>query len=302
MEIELRQSIYYSNKNWVPVSDVASSLIALDSLIKQTPDVLEAFFPGTQIHNIEVFIDELKSDSVFEELVIKVLFGDQQHLDKLIEDIRAKVGMDKIMKNYPDFISVLVLAMVFAGVGYWLANDSNAKPEQKATIEANNNTIINIGAGMIGVEAEEFQAMLLGAVKDKDELAKNAINVVKPAKQDPEASITFNENSKLSISASSISAMPNHVPDKEDEQSIEDFPNIQLEIRATDLDSTKKGWAVSVPELKAKRVKLQIDPHIDAETLLKNRTVFANVTIIFGFNKQGDKIPKLVFLRGLVEN
>ena len=193
MELTVHQKIYYSNKELVPIKSVAESLLALESVIRQSPDVLEAMFPGTKIDAVEVFINELKSDSIYEDVVIKFIFGSQQKFDEFVANIRERVGMDNIMNN-PQLLSSIILVMILTGGAYYLGKDKTAPPEQKATIEANNNTIIQIGAGLVDLEAEDFKAIIEGAIKDKDKLAKNAIRVVKPAKLDPEASITFNNN------------------------------------------------------------------------------------------------------------
>ncbi|MFL9813802.1 hypothetical protein D7241_11150 [Stutzerimonas sp. VN223-3] len=300
MELSIHQQIYYSNKDLVPIKDVAESLLALEAIIRQSPDVLEAMFPGTKIQSVEVYINELKSDSIWEDIVVKFVFGNQQRFDEFIANVRERVGMDNIMNN-PQLLSSILLAMILSGGAYYLGKDKSATPEQKATIEANNNTIIQIGAGMVELSSEDFKAIIDNAINDKEKLAKNAIRVVSPAKRDSEASITFNGNEKLRIQNESVKAMPRFVQEPEDEEYIEDYSNIELEIRAIDLDSTKRGWAVVVPELHKKRVRLQIDPTINPEDLLDKRKVNASVTVIFGHDKEYNKIPKLVFLREIIE-
>lgn len=300
MEITINQQLYYSNKELVPIRDVAESLIALESIIRQSPDVLEAMFPGTKIISVSVFINELKSDSIWEDVIIKFVFGDQKKLDEMISGLREKVGMDNIMQN-PQLLSSILLVMILTGGAYYLGKDKSAQQEQKATIEANNNVIINIGAGMLKIEAEEFKAIIDGALKDKDKLAKNASKIVSPAKRDPNASIKFNNNTQLSISPETVKAMPSHIVEPEEEEFIEDFENIEIEVRATDLDSTKKGWAVVVPELSKKRIKLQLDPTVEPEKLAELRNITAKATIIFGHDKKFNKIPKMVFLREVID-
>ncbi len=300
MEIVIHQQIYYSNKELVPIREVAESLLALEAVIRQSPDVLESIFPGTKIDAVEVFIKELRSDSIWEDVVIKFVFGSQDKFDQFVSSLREKVGMDNIMNN-PQLLSSILLIMLLTGGAYYLGKDKNATPEQKATIEANNNTIINIGAGMLELEADEFKALIEGAIKDKDKLAKNAIRVIKPAKRDPEANITFNGNKELRIESKTVDAMPRFVSEPEQEEFIEDFEAIDLEVRATDLDSTKRGWAVVVPDLGKKRVRLQLDPTVSPEEVLEKRKFSGNVTIIFGHDKEYNKIPKLVFLRAINE-
>ena len=299
MELTVHQQIYYSNKELVPIKDVAESLLALEAIIRQSPDVLEAMFPGTKIQSVEIYINELKSDSIWEDVVIKFIFGNQQKFDEFIANVRERVGMDNIMNN-PQLLSSIILVMILSGGAYYLGKDKSASPQQKATIEANNNTIIQIGSGMVELNSEDFKAIIDSAIKDKDKLAKNAIKVVNPAKRDPEASITFNGNEELRINNESVKAMPRSIQEPENEEFIEDYKNIELEIRAIDLDSTKRGWAVVVPDLHKKRVRLQLDPTVDPEDLLDKRKVNANVTVIFGHDKEYNKVPKLVFLREII--
>lgn len=296
MEITIHQKIYYSNKNLVPIKDVAESLLALEAIIRQSPDLLEAIFPGTEISFVEIYINELKSDSLWEDVVVKFIFKDQKNLDGFIANIRERVGMDNLMNNQ-HLLSIITITLILTSVFYFLNKDQAALPEQKTTIEANNNTIIQIGAGMVDLSAQDFKAIIDGAIKDKNSLARNAAKFVAPAKRDPNATITFNNNDEIRISNDAIRAIPRFIQEPEEEVYIEDFKNIELEIRATDLDSIKRGWAVVIPELHKRRVRLQLDPGIDPEILIGKKNVIADVTVIFSHDNERNRIPKLVFLR-----
>lgn len=299
MEVTVHQQIYYSNKERVPIKDVAESLLALESIIRQSPDILEEMLPGTRIEAVEVFIEELKSDSILEHLAIKFFFSDQQAFDEFKSNtLNAKErGMD-IIKN-KTLLSAIIVAMVFDGVIYYLGKDTSSKPDQKTIIEANNNTIIQIGANLVELQAEDFKAIIEGAISNKEKLAKDAASFVKPAKLDPAANITFNENNDLQISSESIRAMPSNLKELEEEEFIQDFTNINLEIRALDLDSSKRGWAVIIPALHQKRISLKLDPTVSPEDLLDKRNITADVTVIFRHDKEFNKIPRTVILRQL---
>ena len=54
MELISNHQIYYSNKDLLPLSDVAESLLALEKLIKQSPKTIEKFFPGLKIYLITI--------------------------------------------------------------------------------------------------------------------------------------------------------------------------------------------------------------------------------------------------------
>lgn len=296
MEVTVHQQIYYSNKKRVPIKDVAESLLALESIIHQSPDILEAMLPGIRIDAVEVFIEELKSDSIWEEFAIRFIFGSQQEFDEFVFNARER-GMDFIKNN--NLLSAIIIAMVLSGGSYYLGKDKTSKPDQKTIIEANNNTIIQIGANLVELQAEDFKAIIEGAISNKEKLAKDAASFVKPAKLDPTANITFNGNSDLQISSESIRAMPSNLNELEEEEFIQDFTNIDLEIRAFDLDSSKRGWAVIIPILHQKRIPLKLDPTVSPEDLLDQRIITADVTVIFRHDKEFNKIPRTVFLRQL---
>ena len=81
MELTTTHRIYYSNKEHIPLSEIADSLLALEGLIRQSPDVLENLFPGTKIYGVEVYLSELKSGSLYEDVLVKFVFGSQDKLD-----------------------------------------------------------------------------------------------------------------------------------------------------------------------------------------------------------------------------
>jgi hypothetical protein len=125
------------------------------------------------------------------------------------------------------------------------------------------------------------------------------LKVVRPAKGDPEAQIIFDGNPMITISPESIKAMLDFVPEEGDEE-IQEFKNVRLQIRATDLDSFKRGWAAIIPSLSNRRVKLQLSPTIKPDQLTAGATVYGNIDVLFIHPEDGERIPKLVFLKELV--
>ncbi len=301
MEVSLNQEVYYSNKGPVPIATVVESLLALESIIKQTPDVLEAFFPGTKIQNVEVFINEIKTGSLYDDLIVKFIFGSQENFDNALSGIRKATGMEYVMDKHPKLLGVIVSAMLLVAIGHYMGSQSAEDEKKITTIEANTTTIINIGAEIMDMQPEDFKNIIESTLpKKRNEFVKEAIRAVSPARLDPEASIQFSGAEDLVIQSSTVQAFPPkwQLELEEEEEPIDDFENIDLELRAYDLDSSKTGWAVVVPMFnEKKRVRLQLDPNIRPEDLLNKRSIKGDVTIIFKTNGRGDKTPKLVFLR-----
>lgn len=300
MEITLNQQIYYSNHEWVPAKEIGEALLALESTIQRSVPVLEALIPGTRIFSVEMFVNELQSGSIYEDLIVKFVFGSQEELDAHIKRARQKIGMDKLMSN-PNIYSAIIIAILLGALAYQLGKDKAGTPEQKATIQANHNTIINIGAGMVDMKAEDFRALIEGAVQDKAEVAQNAVAVIKPAKRDSQATIMFNGSDELGFSRDVVHAAPSYLKKNEPEEMIQDFNDMELEIRATDLDSGRKGWAVALPKYDDIRVRLQIDPIVGLDKLVHKRRIRGDVSIVFKTGKSGQQKPSLVFLRALTE-
>lgn len=299
MDFSIRQQVHYTNKNRASIQEIADGLVALDSLIRQTPTVLEALFPDYKIESVEIYLDEFRSGSIWEDLVVKFIFGNQENFDSAISGVREKLGMEEVMSD-PQVLSAIILVMVLGGGLYWLGKRSKDKPEKRAAIEANNNTIIQIGSGMVGLDADEFRTLIENAVEDKNKLARDAARIVKPAKGDPDGYIEFGDNPSLRITRESVRAMPEYVQEPEPEESVEDYDSLLLELRAIDLDHTKSGWRVIAPDLSERRIKLQLDPSVRADDLFNQRQIRGNVTVIFHPDKAGKKVPRLIFLREVI--
>ena len=194
--------------------------------------------------------------------------------------------------------------MILSGGIYYLGKTNTPKDsEAKAIIEVNNNTIIQIDANVVDMTAEEFTALIISAVKDKEQLAKNSYGIIKPAKLDSGASITFNNDPALQIYPETIKALPEcQVINDEYSESIENRDNLLLQICAMDFDSSKRGWAVVAPDLYNKRIRLQLGPSAKSTELLGKEFIHANVTIIWGINAKKEPVPKLLFLREIVKH
>ena len=296
MELVFNHKIYYSNEKPIPISQVAESLLALDRIIQRTPSALEKVFPGTKIKKVLVYVDNIESGSISETFLVKFLFGSQENFEDFLNKMRERLGMEKLAEK--PILAALILALIFSGGAianhYW-----GSSPEQKALIEANNNTIINIGSEMVSMKPDDYKKIIVDAINNKADLAKDAIKVIRPAKSDPKASIVFDGHQELSISPDVIRAIPTYLQDDISDESINDFDKVEILIRAIDLDSFKRGWAVVIPDVSEKRIPLQIDKKIDPERLLGLKFFTGDVTVIFQKDNSGKDVPQKAFLRKL---
>ena len=214
-----------------------------------------------------------------------------------VEEIRNDLHIDAVMKNRR-LVATIVLALIL-GAGVYLLLKNGAAAEQHATVQANQNIIINIGAEMSGLTAESFKSIIDAAVARNDQISKDAVKIVRPAKREDGASIKMNDDNSTVITDKAVRAMPSSAPETDEAETVEDYTGVKIQIRATDLDSTKRGWAAVVPSIDPKRTKMHLDPHIRSADLLGKTEITGDVTMIFKNDSQGVRVPTLIFLRNV---
>ena len=294
LELTLEQRIHYSNKNLVPLQEIAESLLGLEGIIRKSPAVLNRIFPETSIRAVDVYLSEIKSGSLYEDVIVKFVFGSQEKLDETIEKARQKMGVARLMDNN-NGLSVLILCMMMTGGLFYIGATSKAPQTQ---IEANTTNIINISAEALKTDPKELRRIIESVVmEDRKEIANNAVKFIKPAKRDPEATITFNENDQLRILASAIKEMPTVVKSLPSKKTIREYEDVEIEIRATDLDSYKRGWAAKIPTIGKKRIKLHLDIDVDVGYVMTHPELRGDIAVQFEENKDGKKVPKIAQLR-----
>lgn len=297
MELVTSQSVYYSNKAHLQIEDVAASLLSLKAFIEVTPEILERLYPGLHVQRVDVHINELKAGSLFEDFVIKFVFGDQAAFDKAIESVKKKLRVDEYLANKPLLSQILVGLILTAGeVGL---QRLGAPDEQKQVIQINKSVVIVDGAARAGVKESELNSAIEDAVKRNNHLVKEAVKVVQPAKREVDTSIVFNRDVGSVIQSQTVRAMPSMSVEDTREETMEDYEDVEIQIRATDLDSTKKGWGAVLPSIGNRRAKMHLDPHINPNDLLGKAYVQGDVTVLYKYDDNGKAYPSLIYLRNI---
>lgn len=293
---ETKHEFYYSNKGTIPISDVIDSLVGLEKLVHLSPGVLSAL-TGIEIDGAEVYIDTIESGSLVEDVIIKLLFKDEAGLHAFLEKAHVKIG-DGVTRN------VLVGSVLAVLVGYGALLAANAmKSNSTTTITANNNVIINVGAGEVDMTPEAFKAVVEAAVKDKKGLANSAVKIMKPARSDKDARLVLDDSDTLNFSSQVIAATPPAVEINRQEK-VEHLSDVDLQIRATNLDSKKQGWAGLIPNKVDRRLKLILDANVMPAQLAGKFKVRADVSIYYRLVKSGSAsrmIPDHILVREIIE-
>lgn len=270
---ETTHRVYYNTQKPVPIKDVITALQGLEGVLKSLPQVVSGL-TGIEIEGCEFLVQSIESGSLTEEIAIRFFFKDRAGLDAFVD----KIGANKVMKG------AVITAAIAGIVVYGLSLSMSGKPAPNIT--ANNNVIINIGAGEVNMTPESFAAVVRAAVGDKKGTAESTLKLIAPARSDPGSTVTMNgvgmageSGQKLEISAASISEAPVKL-DLGANERIEEFPDVELYIRATNLDSKKVGWAGKLSN-RADRLPIELDPSVSENDIFGRASVRVDAAVIY---------------------
>lgn len=267
--LESSHELYYSNKNHISIPDLVKSLNGLNGIAKHLPAVLKAIY-GIEIQGSSVLISKVEAGSLWQDFLIALHFENKKEFEKAVK----KFGEDHpVLKN--------VITVLIAAVAMWAMFEAASRVNGDTTnIEANNNVIINIGAGEVGMTPEGLKSVLDSAIKDKDAVARSSLNLIAPAKSDPEASLKFggpNEYTQLEISAESIQAAPSVLQEIIEKREAH-IDNAIISVRAIDLDNRAKGW-FGLINGETRRLPIALDPTVNAEEI--HGTIYADIVLMY---------------------
>lgn len=295
LELAFKENFYYSTEKPVSVKEIIKSLQGWETVVKQSREVF-AKLTGCDIDGVELEVELLRTGSLYEDVVIKLLFGSQEKMDDFVAKCHAKIG-DGAMRN------ALVFAVISGLVGYGLYLASSAMDAKTAPhFEANNNVIINIGAGEANLTPEGLKSVIEAAVTNKKALAEGAIKVISPARNDDTASLQIGQGKQVVvIPQETIKQAPTSVAMDPLSNSV-DYPDVNIQIRALDLDNPSKGWAAVVPGLIERRVKLVLDPSLSPDALSGKMSFRGDITVTSNLSNKDNKYhPVEIILKSIIE-
>ena len=145
---------------------------------------------------------------------------------------------------------------------------------------------------------EQFTAVVQAAVRDKKALARDSVKLMAPARTDKTSSVVFDGNPQVVIPSEVILAAPSSV--EAPQNNIEEpIPDVDLHIRATNLDSQTNGWAGLIPGLFERRLPIELADDVDPRELASKFKVRADVIVVYA---PKGKARKLTPVRIIVTN
>lgn len=289
---EATHRLTYTTKNPVPIKEVIIALQGLEGLLKPIPAVVSAI-TGVEIDGAEFLIHSMETGSLIEDIIVKFFFKDQAGLDAFLAKLSAKKGM-----------KTTVIAVALAGVAGYGLHMATSKPTP--TITATNSVIIQNGAGALNIAPEALEAAIVAATQgDKKKIAESALKFTSPVRADPKSEIKIAgvENGKieeamanLSIPYAAVAEAPARIELGRNER-FEKYVNTELFLRATDLDSKKRGWAGKLGT-RPERLPIELDSTVDEGAMFGRSSVRVDADLIFREKGKGHEMaPSRIIVR-----
>lgn len=298
MNIDFTHRVCYMGNDNTSVRDVARSLLATDAALEPLPKILENLHPGLIVTLIEIRLHRLLQESPLrEEFNGSISAKFQAGLEDLVDDIGRMTGIDYLSRRKRAISSLVILLILVGALYVWNKQDGTPAP---ASLMGDYNTVIALVSEDLGRTPEQIEAVLARVLTDRDRraLARDAADFAAPARKGGAVDI----EGVGRLSDDTILAIPDHqdIDVIEDEEFHQTKENIEIQIRATDLDHARSGWAGMIhADGTQRRVRMVIVPGIDLDSLKEKADagpVRGDVDLFYKRDRRGDWYPYVMHL------
>ena len=292
-EMQSEHQFYYQTDAPVTARMLADSLLGLEGVVEKSGHILRRLIPDVGRLDAEVLIQSIELGSIDEKFLVRLIFGKGKAGEKKIEALRKTLGL-KNMDSKKIIGFAIALAIAYAA---YLYLQKKPDPALNVHIENSFNTI---GAEM-NMSRDEALALVESAITNKEELKKHVVKLIHPSSDEKSGHISLDNNPALSISHEVIKAVPLKYDQTDAEEPIQDFQNIQIVVRAADLDKVTQGWAAIIPEISDSRLPVHVMAEIDVNKVPIGKYFRGNITVVYKVDKNGNKTPKRYLLSAIIE-
>lgn len=271
-EISLLMPFFFDRRTTPSLQEVVDSLQGFDGIAKRFPKILSALLDAP-IKSVTVDVNKIEIGSLYDDLVVKFGFGGQEQTDLFMKEMHEKFMNHKAVPFF------LFFALLIAGgiIAYNVVAPDEAS--SSAVINSNNTTIINMISADVGKDADAVREIIERAIPRSDsiKLAKDSYKIFS-AFGDSD-SLRFRNFDEYKLPKDVVDTLPSSL-DLDAIQELQDLENVDVEIRAADLDSVKRGWAAKVPAVSDKRIKVKVAEGVDVTKVQIGSNVKADITVV----------------------
>lgn len=292
-ELKSEHQFYYQTESPVTARMLAESLLGLEGVVERSSEIIGRLIPEIGRLDAEVLITSIELGSYKENFIVRLIFGKGEEAEKRIDQLRKKLGLHKM--DSKKLVGFAIAAAILYAAYLYSKKGEGAKPEATVHIENSFNTI---GSEM-NLSREEVLALIETAITNKEDLKKHVVRLMHPANEAKGGKVLIDENETFAIPKEVVEVVPNHYEKEEADEPVKDFDNIQMVVRAADLDKVTQGWAAIIAEVSDKRLPLHVMPEVDVNKVPVGKYFQGNITVVYKVDKKGNKTPKRYLLRGI---
>lgn len=268
-------AVNFTNRKPIPISVLANSLMAQEKLIKRSEPFLEKIFTDIKIDRIDAEVNEIKSGSLTEDLLVKLIFNSRENYEKA-KDLFSDIAKTKNVATLGMAISFGVAA--YMAHGWKKAQESLQLSGRASTHIENYHNYVFTNGEKLGLKQEDIKS-ILESPRDQTAIAKDSISAIAPAMQEEGASIQMQVFPELSISPELIQEVPEEYISVEPNTERSIHEKVELEIWASDRENRAKVWAGVVHGITDRRIRFILDESIDPDMLHGQRLVLADIIL-----------------------
>jgi len=299
MEINLSHGVTYQIRDNAPVSDVAASLLANEKLIYFAAEILEGCVEGLSVDVSKIKVKEVSNSSPLKELLaFAIVVKYQDDLDKEVPDlIRNLTGLD-VPDSYDSLVTVLVMiAAIYAVDGVYRKIFPGKVPN---ALEAEYAKHTKAASDVMDISPEKVRASVDAKLGKKKlpSLIKAGIDFIRPSKRE---NATIEGLGGHEIGSDAIREVPRDVDFLIEDEASYTIENVTIDVHSQDRDYHRKGWAAVVKSVSDKRLKMDLIPSIDPDSLWGKTKIVGDIVVMQKKDDNGDYVPKSFYLTSVSE-
>jgi hypothetical protein len=285
-------TFFYDTREPVTARSLADSLIGLEDLIERSAPLLEQLLGGIKIKDVRVEFTSIQVGSYKENLIVRIFCGKGRAMEKKIEEFRKAFKLDSMGPKTVAAVAVGTLILYVA----W----QQLKPGDPARIHIENS--FNSFGSELNLTGEEVKGIIEATMGTKKaQIQRDVSRITNPGGVKHKGSITLDNQESLQIPDTILDYVPVGKGEIEEVDPIEEVADVDMIIRAGDLDSPDSGWAAIIPSIKDARVPLHVSRDVNRDKLVFGKYMKANVTIVYRTVSGGRRIPRRYILTKHIE-
>ncbi|MEQ8829725.1 MAG: hypothetical protein RLW87_07940 [Alphaproteobacteria bacterium] len=283
------------------IDDVIANLKAQQRLLEEGARFVCAAIDGVHVESIDIKVVRIASGSLLTEFVVQVYGAYQTQIEgHIVGGIEETLGVD-IPAEWEPLVALGAMAATYFVARFAYDAVRRKKDDRPASthIEGNYNTVINNIASRINVDAERLEGLLEGQLPraKRRGLVKSVTGLLEPVRRNPKSTAIIDGVGE--IPSGVVAEYPSDAELSEiDDRNNVDLPGAIVEIRATDKDNSKHGWAAKILNDGRFRRRLPMDlyPTVDADALAHFDQVTADVIVEGATGEDGSFRAKRIHL------